>query len=158
MPIKTNADQPFKIHINALQNGHVDKIDLTIDLATTPLLNPEESQGLKPGKELKISGEGYLAQNELILKLKFSFDCYLSCIICNNFFSTKIEGLIEHILPLSNLRTQIFDYKDLIVENIYLNQPPFAECSQGSCPERENVEKCSRQKKGQNIYFPFENL
>ena len=95
---------------------------------------------------LDIQGEAYLASNNLILHLDLSAYAFVNCSICTKEteFPVQLHNFY-HVEPLENLKRSIFDYSQLIKEELLLEVPRFKECNGGKCPEREALSQYLKQ-------------
>jgi uncharacterized metal-binding protein YceD (DUF177 family) len=66
-----------------------------------------------------------------------------------------------HAVPLSEIKGNEFDFREVIRENLLIEVPSFAECN-GRCPEREKLKKYFKQGDGKTDQEegqqPFSNL
>lgn len=127
----------FKIYVDQLRDGHTELLDEEF----SPELMEVEEDELRYLKPIKVSGETYLAEHELVLHLNIETEATIPCAICNEPASVKIllEG-VYHAVPYEEIKSGIYVFKDLIRESLLLETPRFAEC-EGRCPRRKEVEK-----------------
>jgi len=152
--------QAFTLYVDRLGDGDKEKIQ---EIASPEFLDIHEKELSFP-HPVSITGEAYLVDQDLILHLKISTDAYIPCRICND--PVKVPIIIEdfyHAEPLQEISSKLFDYTDLLRDAILLQIPPFAECRDGNCPERESVSKFLKKTspaKGPSEpnYFPFSDL
>ena len=129
-------EEVFKIYVEQLRNGHVEQLDETV---STEFLNLGDDE-VRFDEQLHLSGEVYLAENELVIHLHVTVNVYIPCSICN----TPVKILMD----LNNLylavepedyKTGIFLFNELLRESILLEIPLFAECNEGECPKRKEI-------------------
>lgn len=142
----------FKIYVDRLKNGLTEKIDFTVD---SDFLDAPDIAFSAPAT---VQGEAYLADEHLIIHLQAQTEAKVPCVICNTPFTMKIVvSDFYHSTPLSEIKTAVFDFGPLLREDILLQIPQFAECSEGKCPERVDVSKFLKKKKA-DAQFPFSTL
>ncbi len=145
----------FKIYADRLQGGQVEKINFQAD---SDFLDIKETDLTFP-KPISIRGETYLADDHLVLHLKAETEVKVPCSICNEAFIIPISlHDFYHTVPLEELKSAIFDFRELLREDLLLQIPQFAECSGGKCPERSSLSKYSAKKEKQDEQFPFSQL
>ncbi len=146
-------NSPFKIYIDRLKGGCAEKI---AEVVTSDFLDVKEKELTFPGP-VSISGDAYLADGHLVIRLQATAEAWLPCSICNEPTKVPIEVKdFYHTEPLEDLRNPVYNYAEALRESILLAVPLFTECHQGNCPERENVSKYFKPP-GKDI-FPFANL
>lgn len=152
----------FNIYIERLRDGHALNIQEKIE---PDFLDVHETDLSFPDP-VAISGEAYLAEDHLIVHLKIKTTASIPCTICNNpvIFSISIDDFY-HAEPLADLHSPIFNFKEALREAILLQVPPFTECHEGKCPERESVNKFLKKDINQpnsspamTTYFPFADI
>ena len=156
--------EKFKIYIDRLKNGHVEKFNET---APPTLLNIEEDE-LAFHEDIQVNGEAYLADDHLVAHFSIETSAFLPCSICNE--PVRLPIVIKDAystLPLTEVHSAICDLTDEIRETILLQVPLFAECNEGKCPEREEIKKFfnpnsqSKEEEGNpphQVHFPFADL
>lgn len=150
-------DQKFKIYIDRLKNGHTEKIQEELDPAFLGIIEEE----LSFPTSVKVSGDAYLTDDHLILHLKAQTEAKIPCAICNDFFFYPIDIDFYHTTPLEEIINPIFDYGEALRDSILLQVPAYAECHQGSCPERNSLNKFLKTKvatEETQVNFPFSDL
>lgn len=131
-------DDTFKIFVDQLRDGHVQEMHERLD----PSFLDVHEEDLEFKKSVLLDGEAYSADHELILHWNISAEALVSCSICNDKVPVKIE--IEnfyHSEPMDEIKSAVYNFKNLLRETILLEVPPFAECQEGNCPQRREVEK-----------------
>jgi uncharacterized metal-binding protein YceD (DUF177 family) len=147
----------MKIYIDRLKNDTTQKIEETL----VPDFLGVQEKDLSFIHPIHVAGEAYLADDHLVLHLSIDTIATLPCSICNQPVQTPIHT--HHLYsthPLSEIPGIIFDLAEEIREIILLQTPAFAECSGGSCPERESVKKffTSPEPQAHEVNFPFADL
>lgn len=137
-------EDAFKIYVEQLRDGHVEKIRETF----SPHFLDVDEKELKFIDDVVVKGKAYLAEDELILNLDIATKAEKLCIICNQ--PTKVDIAIKefyHAEPLDQIKSGVFVFQDLLRENILLETPGFAECHDGKCPQRREMTKYLKEKK-----------
>lgn len=128
----------FKIYIEQLRDGHEKDIDESLSPSFLEVKEPD----LVFEKEIKLEGKAYLAEQELILDLSMQTEALIPCSICNEKVPVEID--VRHFYysePTMNIKSGIFNIKNLIRETILLEVPAFIKCHGGDCPRRVEIEK-----------------
>ena len=154
-------DSEFKIYVDRLRDGKVEKIDLSF----LPDFLDVIEQDLSFNTDVQVQGEVYIANDELVFHLDIGTKGVIPCSICNEPVEVGIyvKGLY-HLESLQNVKAGIFDMKSLIRENVLLETPAFAECHQGNCPKRREFKKYLKNSSSEEPdvepegYQPFTNL
>ena len=152
----------LKVYIDRLKDGGEEKLSASI---STAFLEIEDSE-LTFDETLSLSGEAYVTDDHLILRFEAKTCAYVPCSICNS--PVKIPILLSnfyHAEPIEEIPSAVFDFSEILREDILIQVPLFAECQNGNCPEREHVKNILKQTpSGQNpasshsVQFPFSNL
>lgn len=158
-------DDFFKIYIDQLRDGRTEKIDEVFDPAFMDL----QEEDLKFSDPIHVNGEAYLTNDSLVLCLKVKTFATILCAICNN--PVKVELKINnlyHVVLFEDIKTGIYNYKELLRESILLETPMYVECGLGknTCPHREEIKKFLKTEEIKNSnadqeeegYHPFANL
>jgi uncharacterized metal-binding protein YceD (DUF177 family) len=150
----------FKIYVDPLKHGHVERID---ECFTPDFLDVKEKELIFSDPVL-VQGEAYAAEANLILHLTASTHAYMFCSMCNERVkvAVNLENLY-HAVPLADVKGAVFSMADVIREGILLEIPHFAECNGGKCPKREELNRYlskegSSGSQEQTHYRPFEGL
>lgn len=153
-------DDAFKIFVEQLRDGHIEELNETL---SPDFLDVHEKELAFP-LPIKLKGQAYLAEDNLILKFNVSFDVQLPCVICNQsvICSKSIEGSY-HSIPLDEVKTGVYNFRELLREVILLDVPRFAECNEGACPERKEIAKYLKESSSDETeedegYQPFADL
>ena len=145
----------FKIRVEGLKPGHVEKIREEF----TPEFIDVAEERLSFDHLVAVEGEAYLTDTDLVLCLNIGTFATLACSICNGSVKVPIELKSIYITePLSAIKTGVFSLVDPLREAILLETPLFAECNQGSCPERKEFEKYFKKPEEGDGYHPFDGL
>lgn len=150
----------LKIYIDRLKNGPAQKIEETL----SPDFLELDEEDLVFDDPVNLKGEAYLADDHLVIHLNIDTLAYLPCSICNDAIHTSIaikNLCITH--PLSEIEGAVFDLAEEVRESILLQTPLFIECTNGKCPERENIKKFLKPEQsipevGDITHFPFADL
>ena len=149
-----------KIYVDQLKHGQVEKIE---EMFTPDFLEIKEKD-LAFEDPVFVKGEAYIAEQDLILHLDISTQGRLPCSICNEPVKVDVELKgFYHTVPLGEIKGGVFSMLDTLREAIVLETPTFAECHQGKCPQRKDLEKYFKKEspskdQGDDTYHPFEGL
>lgn len=128
----------------------------TINLTLAPDFLDLKEDELRASSPVKIEGEAYVLDDMLMVQLEVETTIEMPCSICNKMTKVQLENKnVVVSLPLSELPSSVFDYTDLLREEIVMLIPPFAECKKNGCPERASL-KPKPKEPSQN--FPFADL
>lgn len=131
-------DEAFKIFVDRLKGGKVEKIDYSF---ASDFIGVEE-QGLSFSADVGVRGEAYVTNEDLVLHLDIGTIGVMPCSICNDLVDVRINVAgCYHVEPLKNIKAGIFDMRDVIRESVLLECPAFTECNEGSCPKRKELGK-----------------
>lgn len=148
----------FILYIDRLKGEAVQKLSLILPPDFFDINEPD----LLFQDPVEISGEAYLAQEELVVHLNASTIARLPCSICNQLLpqALQITGLY-HTQPITSLKSGLFDLRDPLREALLLELPKRMECP-GGCKEREILKPYlktdTEANKGPETYFPFSDL
>lgn len=152
-------DDAFKIYVEQLRDGHEEKIHETFDPGFLDINEPD----LRFDQPVELEGVAYLAEHELVLHWDIKAEAVVSCSICNE--PVKVPLHIQNFYysePLAEIKSGVYNFKDLLRETILLEVPSFAEC-EGSCPRRKEYHKYFKEPSSQPSdeeegYQPFADL
>lgn len=146
----------FKIYLDQLKNGHVERIEETF----SPEFLEIQEEDLSFSKPILVNGEAYVTEGNLVLRLNIFTYAELLCSMCNEpvQVAIKLEDLY-HTEPLDEVKGAIFSMADTIREAILLQTPLFAECNEGKCLSRKELDKyLSKPGQEEKNHHPFEGL
>jgi uncharacterized metal-binding protein YceD (DUF177 family) len=148
----------FKIWVDRLGEGHVQKIDGSFD----PLFLEIDERELKFPEPVQVTGEAYLADQHLVIHLKARTKATLPCAICNQMMDMelKIENFY-HSEAIEEIPSAVFDFAAPLREALLIELPHYFECRGGNCLERESLAPYLRsapKPDGKKINFPFADL
>lgn len=126
----------MRIYIDRLKEGQEHTFDE--EVSCSDIFDKDEI-GTVINQPLSLSFKAYLAGHELVIEWhSIKAVVRVCCTICNEFFDLPlaIEGT-RHIEPLSAIRGAVFNPASLVREQILLDVPAYAECTEGCCPQRE---------------------
>lgn len=153
-------DPLLKIYVEQLRGGKT--WPLHVDLSPDFLeVQEKELAFLDP---VRLDGEAYLAQDELVIQVAVHTQAQVPCRICNEFFKIDIAiDKLVHLEPITDLKRGYFDISELLREAILLEVPQIAECHGGHCPSRKDVEKFLSEPNAEQAdavegYHPFSDL
>jgi len=149
----------FKIFIDRLNDGNEVEIEEKVSSKFLDVQEPE----LHFAPDVTFKGKAYLADDHLVIHLQVRATAIMPCKICNEPVQVPLNlHDLTFTEPVKEIFSSIFDFSPLLREAILLELPPFIECHEGTCPEREDVKKFFTPK-GQNEkqndhFFPFSSL
>ncbi len=160
--LSTNMNKNFVIYIDRLRDGQTLKID---EVCPTDFLEIHEDE-LSFLEPVTIQGKAYLADDHLVLQLDIRAQFVMPCSICNEKATLPIEiKNFYYVVPVEEIPTHMFDYSELLREEILLQVPTFAECQGGKCPERTTLtpylkkeDKLPASLKKDHVHYPFADL
>lgn len=149
-------DDALKIYIEQLREGRERKFEESLDPAFLDIREKE----LSFNKPVGVEGTAYLAEDELVIRWDIEAEARIPCRICNEWVAVPIRiDNFYHSEPLSEIKTGIYNSKELLRETVLLEVPTFAECHQGRCPKRKEVDKYLKESLDQEEgYRPFADL
>ena len=143
----------LKILTDQLRDGKREKIEHILPPDFLGIQEPS----LVFQSPIHLKGEAYATDEHLLLQLSAQTECEMPCSICNEMTLVPLKTEeIYHLIPFTDLKTPIFDFTELVREEIVLLIPLFVECRQGKCPDRKQVSKLM--KKPSHEHFPFADL
>lgn len=146
----------FRIYIDRLRDGDTEEFDQKVP----PDFLDVCEEDLHFDDPVSFRGEAYFADGDLILHFFIATTATLPCSICNEPVKVPIEEFeFYHAEPVSEIKTGIFNFKELLREAVILEVPGFIECNNGNCPNRQNVSKYLKEEGGgDQVYHPFADL
>ena len=153
-------NEAFRIYVDQLREGQVEEISETLN---PDFLDIHEKE-LSFSEPIVIDGEAYLTDDSLVMRLNASTSAKMPCSICNEQVEVGIKLKdFYHSEPLSEIKTGVYNFSEMLREAILLEVPPFAECFEGKCPTRAEVHKYMKLPSEQveeedEGYQPFANL
>lgn len=151
------SDATFKIHLEQLRDGQTTQINEKVD----PEFLDVQDKELVFKKPVAVTGEVYIAGDALVLHLAIVAYATLPCSVCNEPVEEKIViNDLYHPVPLDDIKGGVFNFKDVVREAVLLEVPAFAECKQGKCPKRKELQKYLKDEnsKTDEGFHPFANL
>jgi uncharacterized metal-binding protein YceD (DUF177 family) len=154
--------EEFRIYLDRLKNGSIEKLGGSF---STEFLELKE-RDLFFSDSLEITGEIYLTDNTLVLHFAIEAVSLQPCLVCNETCSCKIRVKNHyHTEDVSQIKSGIFDFRQVMRDAILLEVPSVVECRNGNCPEREVLaqyftkdEDSPKDSAGQDAYHPFSDL
>ena len=153
-------DESVRIYIERLRDGAEHLIEEIIDPGHLDLSDHE----LAFKKKIACKGKAYLADTHLIVNLDVQAEAELPCTVCNEAVQNPILLKSFYITkPLDEIPTDVYHFADELREALLLEVPQFAECNEGKCDERENIEKYLAKKPeepddDEEVHYPFKDL
>lgn len=134
-------DEAFKIYIDRLRGGEVERIEESV----APDFLEQNDSELAFDAPIEIQGEAYIAEQELVIHLDLTTTAKVPCSIC----SEKVEAPVEvnhfyHAEPLDQIKTAVFEMQELLREELLLAAPSIVEC-EGQCPKRKEIKQYLRE-------------
>lgn len=152
-------DDVFKIYIDQLRNGHEEEIHETLD----PSFLEIQEDDLVFDQPVQLDGEAYLAEHELVFHWDIRTEAVIPCSICNEPVRVPIHIHKFYCSEQTReIKSGIYNFKDLLRETVLLEVPPFAECEGGHCPKRLQFQKYLKEApedpNEEEGYHPFADL
>lgn len=151
-------EEAFKIYIDQLKDGQSEEIKEKL----SPDFLDVNEKDLSFNHPVEIEGEVYLAGADMIMRLDVETIATIPCAICNEPVDVAINlNNFYHTTPLVEIKSGIYNFKEMLRENILLIIPQFAECNGGECPEREQLKEYLRSEDKDSEdegYKPFAHL
>ena len=149
----------LKVYIDRLKHGQTLKIEETFP----PDFLEIDDDDLVFKDPVHLHGEAYLSNDHLIIHLNIATTAFFPCSICNAPVQIPISLKNVYLTqPLAEIKGAIYDITNEVRESILLQAPLFAECNQGSCPERDNLKKFLKSDPNTSshpqVHFPFTDL
>ena len=147
------------LYIERLRQGRVQEINEILDPLPLDLIDNE----IAAVEEVVATGEVYLADPYLLIKLTLKTEFTLLCSVCNEPFQFPVE-IVQMLYeePLDEITDGVFDLLPLIRETLLLEIPFYPLCAGSTCHNRADVEKYLKKHTGEGEnharYTPFENL
>lgn len=154
-----SMDDRFKIYVEQLREGHEEKIHEKLQPDFLELGDPE----LIFDQPVELDGVAYLAERELIMRWEIKTEAKMPCAICNEPVTVPIHLMNFYTSePLAEIKTGVYNFKDLLRETILLEVPSFVECK-GECPKRKEFKKYMKEPSNLPVdqeegYQPFADL
>ncbi|MDX8431267.1 MAG: hypothetical protein SNF33_05650 [Candidatus Algichlamydia australiensis] len=121
-----------KIYVDRLRNGETQKFSCSCTAEELELID----ESLRFATLVRFQICAYTTDDHLILSMDIQTTAQIPCKICNEWTDIAINIQKQtHAEALENIRSRVYDPTPLLIENIVLEVPQFAEC-QENCPER----------------------
>ena len=145
--------EEYRIYVDRLREGVVEKIK---QVCSPEFLDVEE-EDVRFEALVMVEGEAYTAEQSLILKVHIETTAIMPCSVCNEDVEVKLNiPSFYHCVPISEIKGNVLDFREVIREDILLETSEFAECNQGNCSKRKEIEKyMGNREEGQK---PFADL
>ncbi len=149
----------FKVYIEQLRDGREESISEQFDPSFLEIDEPS----LSFKKPVELEGLAYLADQELVFRWDIKTEAIIPCSICNEpvFIAIDLHHFY-HSEPLKEIKSGVYNFKELLRETILLEIPSFAECCDGNCSKRKDYQKYFKPSPDssdhQEGYRPFANL
>lgn len=153
-------DDIFKIYIEQLRDGREEKLNEKLDPAFIDI----QEADLRFDRPVELQGVAYMADDELVLHWDIRTEAVLPCTMCNEPVRVPIQiNNFYYCEPASDIKTGIYNFKNLLRETILLELPGFAECHEGQCPKRKELKKYLKDPESsssdkEDVYHPFADL
>jgi len=137
-PILSTIMEPdaFKVYIDRLHSGKTQRVEA---LFSPGFLDVNE-ESLRFEKPIRVHGEAYIAEEDLVLHFSVTAEALMPCSICNEMTPIEISlPSFYEAVPLDEIKGAIYDFRECLREEILLQIPHTAECHGGSCPKRKEM-------------------
>lgn len=155
-------DDHFRIFVEQLREKPVEQVQEEY----SPEFLDVQERDLSFKSPVSLSGQAYLAEEMLVLCFDIKTAAIIPCRICNE--PVEVDIVIQgfyHAVPLEEIKSGIYDFKELLRETILIEAPILAECHEGNCPHRIGMEKFLKKDDGlgnnkseEEGYKPFAGL
>lgn len=110
-------------------------------------------------KPIVVTGEAYVTDDWLIVRLSIKTEGKLVCALCNEpfIFPVDIEEMVENE-PLEQVKDGVFDLLPLIRESILLAIPFYPQCGMTECNNRTVIEPYLKKERSPEENSPFKDL
>lgn len=149
--------ESFCILIDRLKGGQVQKIE---EVFAPEFLGVDEPD-LKFHAPVKIKGDAYLTDTDLILRLQAKTSAVMPCVVCNQLIETELKVENYYLAqPINEIRDGVFNYTEQLREALLIELPKYVECNSGKCPERTTLAPYlrSKEREEKTTYFPFADM
>lgn len=153
-------DDYFNIYVDRLRGGEVENLERTFP---PDFLGISEKEVQFP-EPVKVEGQAYVANDDLVLHLDVTTAVAMPCSICNDSVRVSIESKGNYyLIPLNEIRGGVYKLQELLRESVLVEVPLFAECNNGNCSHRGELEKYLHQNTDKSDdaeegYQPFKDL
>ena len=155
-------DELFKIYVEQLKSGTTEEISATFPCDFIE----QKDEELAFDSPVVVTGQAYLADQELILHFDIHTSIEMPCSICNEPVRRPIEITnFYHAEELEKIKTGIFCYNEIVRDALLLEAPHFIECCNGKCPARKEYDRFFHQPAAEESpaleeggYQPFKDL
>ena len=147
--------EEFKIYIDRLKNGDVQKIEGNF----SPELLDIEEDDIRFNAPVTVSAESYLADDHLILNISAATTFEMRCSICNEFTKKTLTVTNDYQTEaISEIRSAIYDFGIALREALLVELPQIVECNEGNCPMRKVFLRPNKGPETSGGNFPFSDL
>lgn len=151
-------DDVFKIYVEQLREGQEEKIHETLEPDFLEIDEPE----LIFDRPVALDGVAYIAERELMMRWEIKTEALIPCSVCNEHVRVPIHVMnFYYSEPLTEIKSGIYNFKELLRETILLEVPSFVECK-GNCPKRKEFKKYLKEPSNlpghEEGYQPFADL
>src|SRR5262245_11118195 len=91
-------------------------------------LNLENDPEFSSSEKVRVSGKAYLAGDWLVIQGSIETALTVLCSMCNESFGMPVHVDWVHEEPISNIKGGLFDYSELVREEILLEVPYYRLC------------------------------
>ncbi|MGR3912258.1 MAG: hypothetical protein QRY71_02970 [Candidatus Rhabdochlamydia sp.] len=145
----------LKIFTDRLKEGEEELIKLTLPGAFLGI----EEEDLLTLNPIVIQGKAYCVDPILMISLQVSTQVSIPCSICNQLTPVNLDHSdISFSIPLEDISSTIFDYSEMLREELVMMIPQFVECSSGNCPHRAVLNQYVKKDLPPPDNFPFAEL
>lgn len=147
-------DDQFRIYIEQLKK----RGELSFREELSPDFIEVSEQALSFPSPVILRGTASIADKELLVVWDIDTTALIPCKICNAPVVVPVcVRRFYHSEPLAELKSGIYDFRNLLRETILLETPRFAECG-GACPERATLSRYASPGQSPDVQHPFASL
>lgn len=144
----------FNIYIDRLKGGKRAEIVESV----APVFMEIAESDLAFNSPIALKGEAFVSDGTLFLELEIETVALMMCSICNCQFAFKVHiPKLYHAESVDEIKGAIFNFREIVREQILLEIPPVVECQNGSCPERQSMAKFMKKNAAEDFH-PFAEL
>ena len=147
----------FKIYIDRLRSGKREELTSELDVSFLDVGDKD----LRFLDSVRVEGEAYATDDDLVLHLDSFVSCEMPCSVCNE--KVKVDVKVQdfyHVESFDKIKSGVFDYTAPLREAILLETPAFIECNDGHCSKRSDMESyfCNSKSESRMKNNPFSEL
>jgi len=118
-----------------------------------------QEQDIRFEKPISVTGEAYVTDDWLIIRISIKTEGKLVCALCNEpfIFPIDIQDMVENE-PLDQVTDGVYDLLPLIRDSILLSMPFYPQCGITECNNRTAIEPYLKKERSPEENSPFKDL